>query len=93
MIDITQTDNASNNNKNNNNDKHPLPSDEESDWYENLYPHSYQAKVQSQVPPRQPPPGWASWRKKESLPTSTTGNITQHENKNDKDQDIEVYYE
>ena len=125
---------------------------EESDWNEHLYPHSYRPKVQSQVPPRQPPPDWASWRKKKSPPTSTlnsaynkvtfnekspitkenlctkytpftykyiilneklpimkqnlrifffiiggvectTSNVTPQENKNDKDQDIEVYYE
>ena len=36
----------------------PKRDSEESDWNENLYPHSYQAKVQPQVPPRQPPSGW-----------------------------------
>ena len=65
----------------------------ESDWNENLHPHSYQTKVQSQVSARQPPPSWASWRKEESLPTSTTGKITPNENKNDKSHETEVYYE
>ena len=40
---------------------------EESNWNENLYPHKYQAKVESQVPIRQQPPGWPNWRNKISM--------------------------
>ena len=36
---------------------------EESDWNKNLYLHQYHAKVQCQVPIRQPPSGWSNWRK------------------------------
>ena len=35
----------------------PPKDDSDSDWNENLYPHNYRAKTQSQVSPRQPPPG------------------------------------
>ena len=38
----------------------PKHDNEESDWNENLYPHQYPAKVQSQVPIRQPPLGWSN---------------------------------
>ena len=41
----------------------PKHDSEESDWNENLYLHQYQAKVQSQVPIRQPPPGWSTGEK------------------------------
>ena len=58
LIDLTQTENASNKN---NKSKDPLPSDC-SDG-ENL---ACKAKTQLQVTCRQPPPGWASWRRKES---------------------------
>ena len=34
----------------------PKRDSEEFDWNENLYPHQYHAKVQSQVPARYPPP-------------------------------------
>ena len=36
-----------------------------SDWNENLYPQNYRAKVQSQVSPRQPLPGWPKGIRKE----------------------------
>ena len=39
----------------------PKGDSEESDWNENLYAHQYRAKVQSQVPIRQHPPGWFNW--------------------------------
>ena len=48
----------------------------------------YRTEVQSEILPRHTSPGWGNWRNKESLPTSTTTNITPNEN-----QDIEVYYE
>ena len=41
----------------------PKCDSEESDWNDNLYPHQYRANVQSQVPIRQPPPGWSNWQK------------------------------
>ena len=56
LIDLTKVDNASNQNKN------PLPLDWSDD--ENL---GGTAKAQPQATPRQPPPGWASWRKRQSL--------------------------
>ena len=36
----------------------PKHDSEESDCNKNLYPHHYRAKVQSQVTPTQPLPGW-----------------------------------
>ena len=62
LIDLTQADNtASKQNKN------QLPSD----WSdEENQCTSGKAEAQLQATPRQPPPGWASWRKKESLPVS-----------------------
>ena len=64
LIDLTQADNtASNQNKN------QLPSDWSDE--ENQFT-SGKAEAQLQATPRQPPPGWASWRKKESLPVSET---------------------
>ena len=58
-----------------------------------MYPHCYRAKVQLQVPPKQPPPGWANWRKKESLPTGTENDKISKEDKNGKISEIEVYHE
>ena len=52
---------------------------QESDYNENLYPHQYWAKVQSQAPPRQPPPpGWGKLEQKSNA-TSLEEN-----NKDDK---------
>ena len=52
----------------------------DSDWNDNLYPPSYGAKSQPQVPPppRQPPPGWPKEVRPQSLPspTSNTENDT-----------------
>ena len=87
LIDPTPTENSSN--KNNKN-KNPLPSDWSDE--ENLY---CKAKAQLQVTPRQPPPGWASWRRKESLPVISKNKSIPLENKvsSKKDHEIEVYYE
>ena len=83
LIDLTQTENASN--KNN-----PLPSDWSDE--ENL---CCKAKAQLQVTPRQPPPGWASWRRKGSLPVISKNKSIPLENKvsSKTDPEIEVYYE
>ena len=43
----------------------PKRESQDSNWNENLYPHCYRAKVQSQVPPRQPPLGWPNWKRNE----------------------------
>ena len=59
----------------------PLPKgdDEESDWNENMYLHQYCAKVQSQVPIRQPPPGWSNWRNKISTVTNSNKSLNNNE--------------
>ena len=45
----------------------PKGDNEQSDWNENLYLHQYRAEVQSQVPPRHPPPGWGNWRTRKAF--------------------------
>ena len=72
LIDLTQADNtASNQNKN------PLPSD----WSdEENQCTSGKAEAQLQATPWQQPPGWASWRKKGSLPITEKENSTTEEN-------------
>ena len=45
-------------------DKNPLPLDRSDDENENT---GGIAKAQPQATPRQPPPGWAGWRRKGSL--------------------------
>ena len=58
---------------------------EESDWNENLYLHQYCAKVQFQVPIRQPPPGWSNWRNEiSSAKTNNNTNRKSAENTTDK---------
>ena len=47
----------------------PNGDDEELDWNENLHLHRYCAKVQSQVPFREPLPGWSNWRNEISMAT------------------------
>ena len=56
LIDLTQVDDASKQ------DKNPQPYDRSDEENTGSIP-----KAQLQATPRQPPPGWASWRKKESL--------------------------
>ena len=56
----------------------PKRDSEESDWNENLYPHSYQAKVQSHIPPKQPLPSWLQGIRKES--SSVNKNIVMQVN-------------
>ena len=76
----------------------PERDSDESDWNENLYLHQYHAKVQSQVPPRHPPPGWGNWRNKECLPKipTTESNVTPMEdnnnNRDNKNCKVKVYY-
>ena len=36
----------------------PMRETKESNWNENLHPQNYRAKVQLQVSPSKPPPGW-----------------------------------
>ena len=45
----------------------PKHDSEKSDWNDNMYPHQYRAKVQLQVPIRQPPPSWSNWQKELTL--------------------------
>ena len=45
--------------------------EDESDWNENLYPQNYRAKVQLQVSPSKPPPGWPK-----GIRTNPNTNIT-----------------
>ena len=55
----------------------PKQDDNDSDWNDNLYPQNYRAKTQSQVTPRQPPPGWPKGIRLQSLPSpSNTENYT-----------------
>ena len=44
----------------------PPKNDSDSDWNENLYPHNYRVKIQSQVSPRCPLPGWPKGIRKET---------------------------
>ena len=87
LIDLTQTENASNKN---NKSKDPLPSDCSDE--EHL---ACQAKAQPQVTCMQPPPGWASWRRKESLPVISKDKSIPPENEvsSKADHEIEVYFE
>ena len=58
-------------------DKNPLPSDWSDEENENI---GSTAEAQLQATPRQPPPGWASWRKKGRLPiTKKENSITQND--------------
>ena len=61
----------------------PKGDDEESDWNKNLYLHQYHAKVQSQFPIRQPPPGWSNWRNEISTVTNNNKSLNNDE-KGDK---------
>ena len=60
----------------------PPKNDSDSDWDQNLYPQNYRAETQSQVTPRQPPPGWSKGIRLQSLPSpshtedNTNGAIT-----------------
>ena len=42
--------------------------DNDTDWSDNHYPQNYRAKTQSQVTPRQPPPGWPKGVRLQSHP-------------------------
>ena len=54
----------------------PKRDGEESDCNENLYPHCYRAKVQSQVTPTRPLPGWPKGiRKNNSSNNNKSKNI------------------
>ena len=61
----------------------PKGDDEESDWNENLYLHQYHTKLKSQVPIRQPPPGWSNWRNESSTVTNDNKSLNSDE-KGDK---------
>ena len=52
----------------------PKHDSEESHWNDNLYPHQYRAKVQSQVAIRQPPPGWSNWYKELAAKNKSVNN-------------------
>ena len=76
----------------------PPKRDSDSDRNDNLYPQNYRAKVQSQVSPRQPPPGWPKGVRKETPPCPKInpnilpkGNPALNENENPKE--AEVYPE
>ena len=67
-IDLTQMDDASKQ------DKNPQPYDRSDDENTNGI-----AKAQLQATPRQPPPGWVSWRKEKSLPVPNKDKPTPQE--------------
>ena len=69
----------------------PKCNSEESNWNENLYLHQYHAKVQSQVPIRQPPPGWSNWRNEISMATKNKSLNTSDNAENTAEQNASNY--